>query len=78
VAGAYTAPKQARIPPERTASRSSMLSAPAAIPATIVVSLPAGFTPAEATRVSPSATLSSIRSDRPVRSARAITGSRPA
>ena len=39
------------IPPERITCRSSMLSAPAAIPAMIELSFPAGFTPAETTRV---------------------------
>ena len=49
VAGAYTPPNSRGIPPERITSRSSMLSAPAAIPAMIEVSFPAGFAPAEAT-----------------------------
>lgn len=55
-----------------------MLSAPAAIPAMIVVIFPAGFTPAEATRTQSSRTFASISSDRPVCSARAITGASPA
>ena len=49
VAGAYTPPNSRFIPPARIRSRSSMQSAPAAIPAMIEVSFPAGFTPAEAT-----------------------------
>ena len=49
VAGAYTPPNNRRMPPERITSRSSMQSAPAAIPAMIAVSFPAGFAPAEAT-----------------------------
>ena len=55
-----------------------MLSAPAAMPATIVVILPAGFAPAEATTVSLIATLSVTSSDSPACSARAITGTSPA
>jgi hypothetical protein len=55
-----------------------MLSAPAAIPAMIEVTLPAGFTAAEATLVSVIATLAATSSDRPARSASAITGTRPA
>ena len=55
-----------------------MLSAPAAIPAMIEVSFPAGFTPAEATRVVPSSTRSAISSDSPACSANAITGTSPA
>ena len=50
VAGAYTPPNSRPIPPQRITSRSSMQSAPAAIPAMIEVSFPAGFAPAEATR----------------------------
>ena len=47
-----------------------MLSAPAAIPAMIEVSFPAGFTPAETTRVEPSSTRSAISSDSPACSAK--------
>src|SRR5664279_6595657 len=54
-----------------------MQSAPAAIPATIAVSFPAGFTPAERTLVEENRTRSVISSDRPARSAKAITGARP-
>jgi hypothetical protein len=56
-----------------------MHSAPAAIPAMIEVSLPAGFTPAETTRVAAGliATLLAINPDRPARSARPITGTSP-
>jgi hypothetical protein len=43
VAGAYTSPNSRGIPPERITSRSSILSAPAAIPATIEVTFPAGW-----------------------------------
>ena len=45
-----------------------MLSAPAAIPAMIEVSLPAGFTPAEATRVDPSLTRSAFSFSKAARS----------
>jgi hypothetical protein len=55
-----------------------MPSAPAAIPAMIEVSLPAGFAAAEATLVVVIATLLEISSDRPACSASAITGTRPA
>jgi hypothetical protein len=55
-----------------------MLSAPAAIPATIEVILPAGLDAADLTLVAPIATRSSINSDNPARSASAITGTRPA
>ncbi len=74
MAGAYTSLKTRFIPPARINSRSSMLSAPAAIPAMIEVSFPAGFTPAEATRVEATSTRSAINSDSPVCSANAITG----
>jgi hypothetical protein len=44
----------------------------------IAVNLPAGFTPADLTRVALTATLLEISSDKPARSASAITGTRPA
>lgn len=66
------------IPPVRITSRSSMLPAPAAIPATIAVSLPTGFAPAEGTIVSVNATLPATSFDRPARSPSAITGTKPA
>ncbi len=79
VAGAYTPVKSRFIPPERTTCRSSILSAPAAIPAVIELTFPAGFTPAEATtRYESSRTLSSSSCDSPVCSARPITGASPA
>jgi hypothetical protein len=62
----------------RITSRSSMLSAPAAIPAMIDVNLPAGFSAADLTLVVLIATLPEISSDRPARSASAITGTKPA
>ncbi len=55
-----------------------MLSAPAAIPAMIDVTLPAGFTAADFTLVVEIATRSAISSDRPACSASAITATRPA
>ena len=80
VAQAYTPPNNRCIPPERITSRSSILSAPAAIPAMIEVSFGAGFTPAEATFVFAGSirTLSVIKVDRPVCSVSAITGTKPA
>ena len=77
VAGAYTPPNSRGVPPTRITSRSSMLSAPAAIPAMTDVSLAAGFTPAETTLVVVIATMPEISSDRPARSARPITGTNP-
>ena len=41
--GAYTPPNRVVIPPLRTTSMSSILSAPAHIPATSVASFAAGF-----------------------------------
>jgi len=57
-----------------------MLSAPAAIPAMIEATFPAGFTPAEATLVVSAqiATLSPTSFESPARSASAITGTSPA
>ena len=55
-----------------------MLSAPAAIPAMIEVTFPAGFTPAEATHVVPSSTRWLSNADNPACSASAITGASPA
>jgi hypothetical protein len=78
VAGAYTWSNRRGIPPDLIRSRSSMQSAPAAIPAMIEPSLPAGFTPAEATLVVLIATLPATSPDRPARSASAITGTKPA
>lgn len=55
-----------------------MQSAPAAIPAMTALTLPAGFTAADLTLVVPIATLAETSSDRPARSANAITGTSPA
>ena len=49
-----------------------------AAPAMIEVTFPAGFTPAEATRVSPRRTRSTTNSESPACSASAITGTSPA
>ena len=55
-----------------------MLSAPAAMPATIEVIFPAGFTPVEGIGGSVICTASATRSCSPVPSASRITGTRPA
>jgi len=55
-----------------------MLSAPAAIPAMIADSFLAEFAPAAATRHVFHRTRCPISSDRPVRSAKPITGTKPA
>ena len=73
-----SSPASCFVPPARITSRSSMHSAPAAIPAMIDVSFPAGFTPAAATRVQRKRTRSPISSDKPARSASTITGASPA
>lgn len=65
------------MPPARTASRSSTLAAPVSMPATIVLTFPAGFAPAEDTRVEPNPTFAATSADRPTRSASAITGTSP-
>jgi hypothetical protein len=78
VAHAYTPVNSLFIPPERITSASSMLSAPAVIPATIEVIFPAGFTPADLTLVALNRTRSASSSDRPVCSARTNTGASPA
>src|SRR5882672_6252273 len=62
------------IPPWRTTFRSSMLSAPATIPATIALIFPAGFDPTEVDRWTFRATIPG----RSHNSANRITGSRPA
>ncbi|BBU21140.1 hypothetical protein MYXE_09290 [Mycobacterium xenopi] len=55
-----------------------MLSAPHIIPATIEVSLPAGLTAPDFTRVDGRSTRSLINSERPVCSASSSTGTNPA
>lgn len=75
---AYTPAEMHAMPPDRSTSKSSMQSAPAAIPPMIEVSFPTGFTPAERTRVVPILTFEAINSNRPAASARPITGASPA
>ncbi|MCE7001928.1 hypothetical protein LWC34_03620 [Kibdelosporangium philippinense] len=62
------------MPPCRTRSRSLIESAPAAIPATIVLIFAPAFAPTEP----PSRTSSPARSDNPASSASRITGTSPA
>jgi hypothetical protein len=78
VDGAYTAPNSFFMPPARITSRSSTLSAPAAMPAITAVSFGAGFAAPERTRSLRNTTRCSSRSGRPVCSANAITGTSPA
>ncbi|EUA10453.1 hypothetical protein I553_2736 [Mycobacterium xenopi 4042] len=66
------------MPPARSTLASSMLSAPHIIPATIEVSLPAGLTAPDFTRVDGRSTRSLINSERPVCSASSSTGTNPA
>jgi hypothetical protein len=74
VDGARTPPNTAGIAPCRNTSRSSMLSAPPIIPATIPGTFTCGFTPHRP----PIPTCSSTRPARPARCASAITGTKPA
>ena len=67
-------PNALSIPPVRSMSRSSMLSAPAHMPATIVIAFPAGFAPS----LTPSLTCADMSSGRPCRSARRTSGTSPA
>jgi hypothetical protein len=78
VDGAYTSSNIRGVPPARNTLASSMLSAPHIMPAMIVVSLPAGLTAPEATRVLGSSTCSPINRERPVCSANSSTGTKPA
>ena len=78
VEGAYTSSNTRGVPPARSTLTSSMLSAPHIMPAMIVVSLPAGLTAPEATRVLGSSTCSPINRERPVCSASSSTGTKPA
>jgi len=66
-----------RVPPARSRFTSSMLSAPHIMPAMIVVSLPAGLTAPDLTRVLGSSTCSPINRERPVCSASSSTGTKP-
>src|SRR3954468_24890194 len=78
VEGAYTPPNRVFIPPLRNTSTSSMQSAPAHIPAIRVASLGAGLAEPDLIRGAAICTICANRSDMPVRSARVITGTRPA
>ncbi len=78
VEGAYTAANIRVIRPWRITSRSSIQSAPAAMPATIEVILAAGLAPVEAIGGSVIFTCLLTRSDNPACSARVITGASPA
>jgi len=78
VEGAYTSSNTRAVPPARNTPASSMLSAPQAIAAMIEVSLPAGLTAPDFTRVDGSSTCSPINSESPVCSANSSTGTNPA
>ena len=65
VAHAYTPPNSFFIPPDRITSRSSILSAPAAIPAIIEVSFGVGLAAPDLTRSLVNRTRSSSSTDRP-------------
>ena len=65
VDGAYTSSNTRGVPPARSTLTSSMLSAPQAIAAMIEVSLPAGLTAPDFTRVDGRSTCSSINSRKP-------------
>lgn len=71
VDGARTPPSTRALPPERSTSRSSMLSAPTSIPATIVRNFAATFADATFT---PCAN----RAENPTDSANSSTGTKPA
>jgi hypothetical protein len=78
VAAAYTPPNTFFIPPERITTRSSMLSAPAAIPAMIEVSFGVAFAAPDLIRSSMNRTCSSNSRDNPACSANSSSGTRPA
>ena len=78
VEGAYTASKRVFIPPERTISRSSILSAPAHIPAITVVSYGDGLADPDLIRGCAIRTLSATSSKSPVWATGVITGNSPA
>jgi hypothetical protein len=78
VEGAYTPPKSVFIPPARTTSRSSMLSAPAHIPAITVVSFGAGLADPDLIFGCRIQILSANNCDSPVWAANVITGTSPA
>ena len=78
VDGAYTPPNRVFIPPVRSTSTSSMLSAPAHMPAISVASFGAGFADPDLILGSAMRTFSASSSDSPVCSASVITGTSPA
>lgn len=78
VEGAYTSSSTRGVPPARSTLLSSMLSAPHIIAAMIEVSLPAGLTASDFTRIDGRSTCSSISSESPVCSASSSTGTNPA
>src|SRR5690606_21454865 len=78
VAQAYTPPKSFFIPPARTTSRPSMVSAPASIPATIDTSFGTGLAAPDLTRPLVILTCSCSRCRSPACSASSRTGTRPA
>jgi len=78
VEGAYTPPNTVFIPPERSTSMSSMLSAPAHIPAISVLSFGAGFADPDLILGTAIRTFSERSCASPVCSANRITGTNPA
>ena len=78
VDGAYTPPNRVFMPPLRTTSMSSILSAPAHMPATTVASFGAGLAAPDLIRGTAIRTFSPSRRPRPVCSANVITGTSPA
>ena len=78
VEGAYTPSNRIGIPPARSMSRSSMLSAPAHIPAITVSSLGAGFAAPDLIRGVVIDTFLAMISARPVCSASPSSGTSPA
>src|SRR5215207_4688754 len=78
VDGAYTPPNTVFMPPERSTSISSMLSAPAHIPAISVLSFGAGFADPDLILGSTIATFSETSRANPVCSANRISGTSPA
>jgi hypothetical protein len=78
VDGAYTPPKRLFIPPARTKSRSSMLSAPTHMPAINVVSFGDGLADPDLIFGAGMQTFSANSSASPVWAASAITGTNPA
>jgi hypothetical protein len=74
VEGAYTPANSVAIPPWRNTSRSSMLSAPAAVPATTAAALPPGLDPVDRS----GRTRAPTSPARSTCSARPMTGTSPA